>query len=539
MTIMGTRPWRTAPVIYRGGPIYTMADGSAQAVIVDGTRIAFVGTEADARELAGDDADFRDLEGACLLPGFVDAHTHPLMLGQSASWVDVAGTTDMVVLIEKLQRHAKSLAPGSPIRGFGYEQDLLGRQPTADDLDQVAADRPVTLMHRSGHGFVVNHEALAEAGIDDATPAPEGGVIGRDSSGRLDGRVFDSACDLLTGPDGVKITNHGPNFHLGDDPDTMVEQLETAQDLFLSAGITSVADMQVTAREMTSFVALHKQGRLKMRVTMMLLSSLLDQIEQLGLGSIGDDFLRIGGVKLYVDGSLSSGTAYMPTECCRDEEHLYHPPQVHADLLGRAHRLGLQTATHAQGPEAIRMVLDAVERAQSLWPGREMRHRIEHCAFPTDPDIGRMRDLGVWPVPQPTQVIQFAAGIIKTYGPIGERMYPYGSFERNDVPVVLSSDAPVTVPDPLRAVWSAATRQLDGGDVVGAEERIDPALGLAGYTINGAAAIHREDKVGSIEVGKLADFAILDRDPFTASVDELTSITVTETIIGGSTCWSS
>jgi predicted amidohydrolase YtcJ len=514
-----------------------MADGSAEGVIVDGDRIVFVGAEAEARNIAGADANVRDLAGACLLPGFVDAHTHPLMLGQSASWVDITGTTSMVELVEKLRRHADGLPPGAPIRGFGYEQDVLGRQPTADDLDQVSSDLPVTLMHRSGHGFVVNHAALTEAGIDDATPPPDGGLIGRGPSGRLDGRVFDSACDLLTGPDGVKITNHGPNFHLGDDPETLLAQLEAAQEIFLSAGITSVADMQVTAREMSSFLALHEQGRLKMRVTMMVLSSYLDQIEKLGLGRLGDDFLHLGGVKLYVDGSLSSGTAYMPTECCSDEEHLYHPPPIYTELLGRAHRLGLQTATHAQGPEAIHMVLDAVERAQNLWPGREMRHRIEHCAFPTDPDVARMKDLGVWPVPQPKQVIQFAAGIIKTYGPIGERMYPYGSFVRNGVPVVLSSDAPVTVPDPMMAVWSAVTRQLDGGEIVGPDERIDQASALAGYTINGAAAIHREDEVGSIEVGKLADFAVLDRDPFTATVDALPSISVTETIVGGRTCW--
>jgi predicted amidohydrolase YtcJ len=534
---MRTPAWRTAPDIYLGGSIHTMADGSAEGVIVDGDRIVFVGAEAEARNIAGADANVRDLAGACLLPGFVDAHTHPLMLGQSASWVDITGTTSMVELVEKLRRHADGLPPGAPIRGFGYEQDVLGRQPTADDLDQVSSDLPVTLMHRSGHGFVVNHAALTEAGIDDATPPPDGGLIGRGPSGRLDGRVFDSACDLLTGPDGVKITNHGPNFHLGDDPETLLAQLEAAQEIFLSAGITSVADMQVTAREMSSFLALHEQGRLKMRVSMMVLSSYPDQIEKLGLGRLGDDFLHLGGVKLYVDGSLSSGTAYMPTECCSDEEHLYHPPPIYTELLGRAHRLGLQTATHAQGPEAIHMVLDAVERAQNLWPGREMRHRIEHCAFPTDPDVARMKDLGVWPVPQPKQVIQFAAGIIKTYGPIGERMYPYGSFVRNGVPVVLSSAAPVTVPDPMMAVWSAVTRQLDGGEIVGPDERIDQASALAGYTINGAAAIHREDEVGSIEVGKLADFAVLDRDPFTATVDALPSISVTETIVGGRTCW--
>lgn len=534
---MGRPAWRKAPLIYVGGPIHTMAGSPTEAVVVDGSRIVFAGSEGEARQLAGDDAMVRDLDGACLMPGFVDAHTHPLMLGQSTFWADSTGIASVPELIETLRRHAEQLPPGAPIRGFGYEQALLGRQPTADDLDRVSSDQPVVLMHRSGHGYVVNHAALAEAGISRDTPSPEGGLIGRDGEGRLDGRIFDSACDLLTDSDGVKITNHGPNFHLSDHPETLVDQLALAQQRLLAAGITSVADCQVTPRELRSFQTLRKRNHLTLRVTMMVLSSHLNALENLGLGNIGDDFLHLGGVKLYVDGSVSSGTAYVPTDCSDDTEHLYHSPDEYTDLVTRAHGLGLQTATHAQGPEAIRMVLDAVERAQQVWPGRDLRHRIEHCAFPADDDLPRMKELGVWPVPQPTQVIQFVEGAMETYGTMGERMYPYGSFQRAGIPIVLSSDTPVTEPDPMLAMWAAATRQVASGDVVGGSERIDPTSALAGYTINGARAIHREHAVGSIEVGKLADFVILERAPLETPIEEWPTIDTVETIVGGVSAW--
>ena len=538
MTSMGRPPWRTPPSIYMGGPIRTMAGNPAEAVVVQGSEISFVGSRSDATRLAGDDAVARDLDGACLLPGFVDAHTHPLMLGQSTSWADLTDTAGIPELIDILRHHAEQLPAGAPIRGFGYEQARLGRQPTADDLDRVSSDLPVVLMHRSGHGFVVNHAALAEAGVNRDTPSPEGGLIGRDGEGRLDGRIFDSACDLLTGPDGAKITNHGPNFHLSDDPETLVDQLEIGQQRLLAAGITSLADCQVTPRELKTLMKLRQRDRLTMRVTMMVLSSHLDSLVNLGLGSIGDDLLRLGGVKLYIDGSVSSGTAYVPTDSCSDTEHLYHSPDEYTELLGRAHHLGLQTATHAQGPEAISMVLDAIERAQQLWPGRELRHRIEHCAFPADNDLPRMKQLGVWPVPQPTQVIQFVEGVIDTYGTMGERMYPYGSFQRAGVPIVLSSDAPVTEPDPMLAMWAAVTRQIANGDVVGGSERIDASSALAGYTINGASAIQREDRVGSIEAGKLADFVILERDPLETPIEAWPSVDTVETIVGGVSAWT-
>jgi predicted amidohydrolase YtcJ len=535
----------TGDVVYLGGTIRTMDPSLplAEAVVVRSGRIVCVGSVPDAL-LVARDPDVRDLGGACLLPGFVDPHTHPLMLGQCASWADLIGVRNADTVIERLRQHAATLPAGAPVRGFGYDQHLFpeGKHPHADDLDRVSSGREVVIMHASGHGYVANHVALHNAGISSDTPTPPGGLIGRDEAGHLDGRVFDAACDLLTGPDGVKITNHGPNLHLADSPEGLRANLLSAQQMIMAAGITSVGDAQVTDREVANYQYTRAAGGWHLRVSMYMLSSHLGALETLGLSAgFGDDTLHVGGVKCYADGSLISGTAYMPCGCGGGHDfdgHLYHSFDELADLIERAHRAGLPTMTHAQGTVPIGVVLDAIRDAQRRHPGASFHHRIDHGGLPSDEQIEQMRELDVWPVPQPAQVWQYGAGIRRELGDIAERMYPSGLYERAGVPVVLSSDTPVTMPDVFRAIWAAVTRQTLDGGVLGEQCRISVETALAGYTIRAAQAMHRESHVGSIEVGKLADFAIVDRDPITTSTDELPAIRVLETIIGGQAVWT-
>ena len=339
-------------MILAGGPVHTMGDPeTVEAVRVDGRRITAVGGLEDLRALG--DADVVDLDGRCLMPGFVDAHTHPLMHGQCASWADLSGAASIDEVVKLLREHARGLGAAAAIRGFGYDQHRLGDDhPTAVDLDRVAADRAVVIMHTSGHGYVANSLALAEAGITAATPTPPGGLIDRDDKGNPLGRVFDSACDLLTGPSGVKIANHGPNFHLPDEPEALDARLDEAQEAFLAAGITTVGDCQVTDREMTNYLRARDGGRLRIRVSMYVLSSHMDGLRRLGVSStLGDERLAIAGVKHYADGSLISGTAYVPCGCGATHGYLYHGQGELEDLLTASSGAGLQTATHAQGPE--------------------------------------------------------------------------------------------------------------------------------------------------------------------------------------------
>ncbi|MGI9187112.1 MAG: amidohydrolase family protein, partial [Gaiellales bacterium] len=222
--------------VISGGPILTMAAaGRAEAVTVLDERILHVGSLEECRAAAGRDAVEFDLGGRTLLPGFVDAHTHPLMLGQCAAWVDCAPpeVTDMDRLVAQLGRRRDSLPPTAAVWGFGVHLgDLTERRnPLAADLDRVATDRVVAVMHRSGHGVMVNSHCLAANGITKDLPDPPGGRISRDEQGNPTGELWDAAIDLITGPDGVKTLNHGPNIHMPDAPERLVDLLCNAQTL--------------------------------------------------------------------------------------------------------------------------------------------------------------------------------------------------------------------------------------------------------------------------------------------------------------------
>ncbi len=525
--------------IITGGPAYPLVKGdisTVEAVRIDDRRITHIGSLADAGALGN--ARVIDLDGRSILPGFVDAHTHPLMHGQCASWADLTSASTVDEVIKLLGEHARTEAHSvAPIRGFGYDHHRLseGRHPTAVELDRVVDDRTVTVMHVSGHGFSVNSHGLAEADITAATATPPGGVIDRDEDGRPLGRVFDAACDLLTGPDGVKLGNHGPNLHLPDDPDDLAKMLDDAQGAFLATGITTVGDCQVTEREMRAFLTARDAGRLTLRVGMYVLSSHVDSLNRLGIDSwLGDDHLSVGGVKHYADGALTGGTAYLPCGCGATHGHLYHGPGELEDLLVASATAGRQTATHAQGPEAIQLVLDALSRAP-LRP--DLRHRIEHCGFPSADQLTEMCRLGVIPVPQPTQVHLYGEGVRRDHPEVADGMYPSGRIAATGLPVVLSSDAPVTRPCVMLSCWAAETRLTSAGRVLGDENRITRAQSLTGYTVGGAHALRRDD-VGSLAVGNPADLVLLDNDPFTVTVDRLPDVAVLETWIDGHPRWT-
>ena len=525
--------------LFTGGPIRTIeAEEMAEAVLTVDDRIVHVGTLEDCLAATALRPESVDLAGATLLPGFVDAHTHPLMLGQCASWADLTGATSIDDVVKLLREHDHDNGQG-PIRGFGYDHHRLGTDdahPTSEDLDRVSLDRPVEIMHASGHGYVVNSASLRNARIDADTTTPDGGRLDRYDDGRPNGVVFDAACDLLTGPRGVKITNHGPNLHLPETAETLDAMLDLGQRMLTDAGITSVGDCQVTEREMTNWLRARDQNRLQLRVSMMVLSSHLHLLEGLGISSmLGDDDLRIAGLKLYTDGALTAGMAYVPCGCSVNHRpgNIYHDPDAFTELVIRAHELGLQTGTHSQGPLPIGMVIDAIAEAQRRTPRTDVRHRIEHCGFPSNEQIERMAELDIVPVPQPTHVFQYGEGARRDYGEIAERMYPSGLFDKAGLPVVLSSDVPVSMPNVFLAMWAAITRRTSSGSIIGPDCAIDRRTALRGYTITGAWAMHMDHRVGSISPGKLADFAVVSNDPITCPIDDMPDIEVLQTWRGG------
>jgi predicted amidohydrolase YtcJ len=541
------RSSQTEPRLLTARAIHTAdaTSSTATALLTDRGRIVAIGTAAEceaAAERAGLVPERIDLGDAVIVPGFIDAHAHPLMYGQLMTWVDCgpekAGSIPEIVAL--LREAAAGLPEGRPVRGYGYEQRNLAekRHPTRFELDEVSSDREVYLMNASGHGGVVNSYTLTLNGVDRETPNPDGGEYFRDADGELTGEISDAACNMLTGVHGVKIGHHGPNFHLADEPEEHLRQLDAATRRFLAGGVTSIGDAQVTRREFDMYLRLAEAGRLELRVSMYLLSHLLDEALEMGLvGQFGNAHLSFAGIKLYADGTLGGWTAYFPDgyvgDPCRTGQ-LYHEPAEYAELIRKAHAAGLQTATHAQSPTAIEMVVSAIEAALAERPDADARHRIEHCGLPTPEQIERMAVSGIRPVNQTQHYFNWGEGVEEAIGTPGERFNPLGEFERAGVPFTISSDAPVAEPIPLEAIQTAVTRVTRRGHKLGPDDlRVSALAALRAHTIEGAISIGREDDLGSLEVGKYADFAVLSDDPLAVPAEDIAAITVRETWVDG------
>ncbi len=549
LTTFESRPFGHRATIITAQTIHTMdpAQPTAEAFLLVGPVIATVGTvescQAVAASLGSQEPDVRDFVDATIVPGFIDAHAHPLMLGQMMSWVDCgpakAGNIPEIVALLKVA--ADRIPNGLPVRGYGYEHRNLaeGRHPTRFELDAVATDREVYLMNASGHGGVVNSFTFDLHGVTNETLNPQGGEFFRDAAGELTGELSDAACNVLTGLEGVKIGHHGPNFHLADEPEEHLRQLGAAQENFLAGGVTSIGDAQVSRREFDMYLQLAEKNQLKVRVSMYLLSHLLDDALEMGLhGQFGNARLSFAGIKFYADGTLGGWTAYFPDgyvgDPCRTGQ-LYHEPAAYKELIRKAHAVGLQTATHAQSPTALEMVIGAIESALVERPDADARHRIEHCGLPTPAQIRRMAAAGIYPVNQPQHYYNWGEGVQQAIGTPGERFNPLGEFVAAGVPVTISSDAPVADPRPLEAIQAAVTRVTRKGHRLGADTlRISARTALEGHTINAATALGREDDLGSLAPGKRADFTILTRDPLTCAPEHIAAIDVLETWVDGS-----
>jgi predicted amidohydrolase YtcJ len=517
---------------------------SADAIAVKDGIITAIGTRA---KLAADASEVIDLNGAILIPGFVDPHTHPLMYGQMMNWVDVGpnnakSITEIVAILKKAEA---ALPVGVPLRAFGYEHRNLeeGRHPERGDLDQISTVRDIYVMNASGHGGAVNTLVLKKNGITWVTPDPKGGAFERDAAGNPTGVIWDAACDILTGPHGVKLTNHGPNFHLPDDQSNLTKQFMQAQHEFTRHGVTSVGDLQVSQREFDTYKDAKKNGGLKVRYFMYLISSQVRHAQKLSADAAIDNILLTAkGIKIYADGTLGGWTAYFPEGYKVDKNRkgqLYHDAQEFESIFLDCAHQGYDIATHAQSPTAIEMVISSarVMRTQKIMrsDGTYPIVRIEHCGLPKEKQSQELSDLEIIAVNQPIHHHNWGDGVITAVGnQMGERFNPLGEFVKKNVAFALSSDAPVGKPNPFEAMAAAMDRLTVHGSKLGSDDlKIDAKTAFMAHTMGGARALGKAELIGSIEVGKYADFAVVDANPLDADAQSMRKIQVLATYLGG------
>lgn len=527
-----------ADLVFHNGRVITINDEKprAEAVVVVRDRIALVGDDTAARDAIGPRTRAIDLGGRALLPGFNDAHCHIVLYGLSRLWLNCRAEVikDLDELLAKVKEAADELEPGQWIRGRGYEDTRLPPKyaVTCHDLDKVAPHHPVYLERVCGHVIVVNSLALKLAGITPETPDPPGGEIERDKDGKPTGVLRETARDSIR-----EIF-----------PQPTQEELEKAivraSEDYLAAGITSIQNAGTRAPDFEAFQSLYNRGELPLRAYLMVATEVIDHFIAAGLRTgLGDDRLKIGPLKIFMDGGIGACTAAMREPYAKDPKNrgiLWMEPDALNDLVERAHRAGFQIGTHAIGDRAIEVVLDAYERALTRWPRVDHRYRIEHCGSPFGELMDRIVKLDVLPVPQPIFLNEGGDPYISNLGEErAHQLYPLRSFLDAGLPISGSSDSPVSSFSPLKGIQTAVTRRTWDGQVLGPGQEISLKEALRMYTLNGAYASFEEHLKGSIEVGKLADFVVLERDPFQVPPDELVGINVDMTVVGGQIAYQS
>ena len=538
LPLFGSRAWaamsrQTPELILHNAHVITIdsRQPTAEAVAIAGDRILAVGTNSAILDLATSGTKKIDLGGNTVVPGFIDAHTHPAYSGRRHLRFVDCDLRSITAIQAAIRERAAVTPAGEWVAGFKYDDTKTTERRflTREDLDEAAPQHPVYIGHRGGHTAYVNSLALTRAGLTDQSPDPVGGKLGRDStSGRLTGRLLETAAESFE----ALIPAFG-EYNREDDR----KAVKLISNMFAKSGVTSATDAYGTPSDLRAYQDSHAAGELGTRINCMIGSQHIDEMLEAGVQTgLGNDWVRVGGMKQTCDGSISERTA-------RLSEHYVGRPDdfgiivtEEKDLYERArkaHEAGWQNGIHANGDVGIGMVLNVYERLQKELPRRDPRFRIEHCTMINDDLIRRMKALGVIPTPFSTYVY-FHGEKMKEYG--DERlhsMFALRSFLDAGIRPTLASDYPPGPFEPMMALQSMVTRTDIKGKTWGPRQKISVEEALRVTTLNGAYASYEEHLKGSLEPGKLADLVVLGRNPLVEDPSSLVSIPVERTMIGG------
>jgi predicted amidohydrolase YtcJ len=562
-------------ILYLNGNIFTMdtAQPRAQAIAIDGTsgRILAIGTNDEVRRVGGQHRELVDLRGKTVLPGFIDAHIHLLAAAYRFHHIDAGACASEDEVATLVRERAIQTPLGRWVLGGHWDKNLWsgGQFPTKASLDAAAPQHPVALWSKDGHLLWVNSLALQRAGITRETPQPDTGAILRDGAGEPSGILQEEAATSLV-------------YSVIDPPDPEMNRrlLRRIQAQLQRSGITTIHDIE-DETSLRLFKELRDEGALGMRVQMILPHRMLSQLQTLvsvpssgsrkdidsrrsptgkvytpnpngssgnalGINNNENDLLRIGGIKIFADGTLGSQTAAMLESFEGDPGNhgiLTLAETEMTNIVSAATEMGLIVAIHAIGDRAARVALNAIERTQQRLtdrglpshPASDLRYRLEHVQLIALEDLERMRRLGVIASVQPLHAVADRDIAERYWGKRHRRAFAYRTMHDMGIPLALGSDAPVESFDPLR-ILSAATLRRDPVQPRPSwlpEQSLALADALWGYTLGAAYAGAEEKHKGSLTVGKLGDAVVLREDILNVPLEKMFENEVQATILGG------
>ncbi|HXM41858.1 MAG TPA: amidohydrolase [Bryobacteraceae bacterium] len=501
----------------------------ARAVAIAGGRFLAVGSDEDIRGASKPGTRQIDIGGKTIVPGFIDAHSHPSYAGiRHLRWVD-CNLRSIAAIQDAIRARAGKTPPGDWVVGFMYDDTKTseGRKLTREDLDAAAPNHPVFIEHRGGHTAYVNSLAYRRTEIADQIADPPGGKFDRDpSTGKLSGGLRENATDPFRRIVPANFTR-----------DEMRQGVKLISQMMARTGVTSVTDAQASPADLLGYQDAREAGDLSLRVYCLMQYAALDKMMAAGVrAGLGDEWVRVGGIKLVCDGSISERTARLTEPYVGRPNDYGILVSTEDELYARArkaHEAGWQIGTHANGDAAIDIMLRIYERLQKEMPRRDPRYRLEHCTVVNPSLIARIRALGAIPTPFSTYVY-YHGEKMKEYGP--ERlnwMFAVRSFLDAGIHVTQASDYPPGPFEPMMALQSEVTRTDSHGTVWGPRQRVTVEEALRVGTMNGAYASFDENRKGSITAGKLADLVVLGRDPLRVDPMALIEIPIERTMVGG------
>jgi hypothetical protein len=536
-----------ADLVVTGGRIATMdvAGRFVQALAARDGRIVALGGDHEMEALAGPGTRVVRLGGATAIPGIVDSHCHPDSYAvRLVKWHDVSPqrVRSKDDLLGTIDRATRDRPAGRWFVGYRYDERKSGGYPSLAELDRAGNRRPVFVLRTDGHLGLANAAAFAACAIGPDAADPPFGRFDRDpATGAFTGLVRETAAHRFLA-----------RVHASDTEDEIAEGMRRVFGECLSHGITSIYNSLTPARAIRAYQAMRERGQLQLRVGIIASGreeGLIESLIAAGIRSgFGDDWLRVIGVEWCPDCSTSGRTA------------AYYDPYVGAPVPGEppdnrgmllyeaedlkrraieAHKAGLLVCVEGVGDRGIDFALDAIEAALAAHPVADHRMRVEHCCYVTPPILDRLARLGVVDSSATGFMYDLGDAYRANRGAAAMRyMWPHRSLIDRGVPAPGHSDAAVCRFDPFAAMWSMVNRKSESGQSLDASEAVTVTEALQAYTVLGAFSGREENMKGSLEPGKLADFAVLDRDLFAIPPEEIREVRVLRTFVGGAERWS-